>query len=88
VTDAHYSIVTAIFTVGGLCGSLASSYVVQRVGLAGGITWSGWTNLAAALIMGLSWHWTVLGSGRYVSGKFCIQPFAMRAEGVVLRAAG
>ena len=69
VTDAHYSIITAVCTIGGLCGSLGSSYVVQRVGLAGGIAWSGWSNLASALIMALSWHWVMLGFGRYVN--FC-----------------
>lgn len=68
ITSSRYSIVTAIFTIGGLCGSLGSSYVTQRSGLHGGILLTGYLNLAAALLMALSYSWLWLALGRFVAG--------------------
>lgn len=60
----RYSVVTAAFTVGGLAGSLGSSWVVYREGLKGGIVWTGYLNLIGVFLMGWSWNWGMLGVGR------------------------
>jgi MFS family permease len=62
----QYSVVTAVFTVGGLCGSLLSSGVTRRVGLQRAIALTGWLNAVGAVIMGLSVHWLMLAAGRCV----------------------
>jgi SP family facilitated glucose transporter-like MFS transporter 3 len=63
--DANlYGLVTAIFTVGGLVGSLGSSWVVQKEGVKGGILWSGYLNVVGVLGMGIAPHWIILASGR------------------------
>ena len=69
--DANrYSLVTAIFTVGGLAGSLASSWLVQKKGLKGGLVYVAWMNVLGVLLMTLSPNWIVLALGRYVpSGR-------------------
>jgi len=59
-----YGLVTAIFTVGGLVGSLGSSWVVQKEGVKGGILWSGYLNVVGVLGMGIAPHWIILASGR------------------------
>ena len=61
-----YSLVTAIFTVGGLVGSLSSSWVVQTLGVKGGILSAGYLNLLAVLPMSLAGHWRYLATGRCV----------------------
>ncbi|WWD04751.1 hypothetical protein V865_002822 [Kwoniella europaea PYCC6329] len=63
-----YSIVTAIFTVGGLVGSLMSSWVVEREGIKGGIAWTGYLNLVGVLGMGIAPHWLLLALGRLIVG--------------------
>lgn len=63
--DANrYSLVTAIFTVGGLAGSLGSSWLVQKKGLKGGLVYVAWMNVLGVLLMTLSPNWIVLALGR------------------------
>lgn len=63
--DANrYSLVTAIFTVGGLVGSLGSSWLVQKQGLKGGLVYVGWMNVLGVVLMALSPNWLVLALGR------------------------
>ncbi|WVQ80530.1 hypothetical protein IAT38_002635 [Cryptococcus sp. DSM 104549] len=66
--ESTYGLVTAVFTVGGLLGSLASSWVVKKQGLKGGIAWTGWINLLGSACMGVAPHWVVLAFGRLVVG--------------------
>ena len=61
-----YGLVTAIFTVGGLVGSLGSSWIVQMEGLKGGLLWSGYLNIIGVLGMSIAPHWMVLAAGRCV----------------------
>ena len=68
LTSFLYSLITASYTVGGLLGSLGSSWVVRRQGLNGGITSTGWANLAGAIVMAVAPHWAILAFGRFVSG--------------------
>lgn len=68
LTEPLYSLATAMFTIGGLLGSVYSSRVIARRGMIGAIKVSGMLNLAAALLMGLAPHWTLLVLGRLFSG--------------------
>ncbi|WVQ96838.1 hypothetical protein IAU59_003945 [Kwoniella sp. CBS 9459] len=63
-----YGLVTAIFTVGGLIGSLISSWIVEKEGIKGGIAWTGYLNLIGVLGMGIAPHWVLLALGRFTSG--------------------
>ncbi|OCF30610.1 vacuolar membrane protein [Kwoniella heveanensis BCC8398] len=63
-----YGLVTAIFTVGGLVGSLISSWVVEKEGIKGGIAWTGYLNLIGVLGMGIAPHWILLALGRFTVG--------------------
>ncbi|WRT67675.1 uncharacterized protein IL334_004647 [Kwoniella shivajii] len=63
-----YSVVTAIFTVGGLIGSLASSWIVEKEGIKGGIALTGYLNLMGVLGMGIAPHWILLALGRLLVG--------------------
>lgn len=63
--DANrYSFVTAVFTVGGLLGSLSSSWLVHKQGLKGGLVWVAWMNVFGVASMALAPHWLVLALGR------------------------
>ncbi|WWC70652.1 uncharacterized protein I206_104603 [Kwoniella pini CBS 10737] len=64
----RYSIVTAIFTIGGLVGSLGSSWVVEKEGIKGGLSWTGYLNLIGVLGMSIAPHWYLLALGRFVVG--------------------
>ena len=66
IDQKTYGLITAIYTVGGLAGSLISSVVVKQSGVKRGITLTGWLNLAGAAIMTLATHWTLLCLGRWV----------------------
>nr|ODN95410.1 vacuolar membrane protein [Cryptococcus depauperatus CBS 7855] len=68
MSEAIYGFVTAIFTVGGLLGSLSSSSITSRYSLKGSILLTGYVNLVGSLLMTLSPHWAVLALGRLVSG--------------------
>ncbi|WVR06252.1 hypothetical protein IAU60_003282 [Kwoniella sp. DSM 27419] len=63
-----YGLVTAVFTVGGLLGSLISSWVVEKEGIKGGIAWTGYLNLIGVLGMSMAPHWALLALGRFVAG--------------------
>jgi SP family facilitated glucose transporter-like MFS transporter 3 len=56
--------VTAVFTVGGLIGSLSSSWLVEKHGLKGGLVWVGWLNILGVGMMALAPSWIVLALGR------------------------
>ena len=60
----HYGLVTAVYTVGGLLGSLGSAWLVSRQGVKGSITWTGWLNVLGAALMTFAPQWIVLGLGR------------------------
>jgi SP family facilitated glucose transporter-like MFS transporter 3 len=62
--DQKYSLVTAVFTVGGLAGSLGSSWLVERQGLKGGLVWVAWMNLVGVALMAFAPSWLVLAVGR------------------------
>jgi predicted MFS family arabinose efflux permease len=63
--DQHrYGLVTAVYTVGGLAGSLISSRVVEREGIKGGLLWTGYINLFGVVCMTLATHWMMLAFGR------------------------
>jgi SP family facilitated glucose transporter-like MFS transporter 3 len=64
ITDGIYSLVTAVFTVGGLIGSLSSSWLVEKQGLKGGLVWVGWLNMLGVGMMALAPSWIVLALGR------------------------
>jgi len=65
--DSHrYSVVTAIYTAGGLLGSLGSSWLVGRDGVKGGLVWAAWLDLFAVIGMTMAPHWMVLAVGRCV----------------------
>lgn len=65
--DANrYSLVTAIFTVGGLGGSLGSSWLVQKKGLKGGLVYVAWMNVLGVALMAFSPNWLILTLGRCV----------------------
>ncbi|WWD18368.1 hypothetical protein CI109_102818 [Kwoniella shandongensis] len=63
-----YGLITAIFTIGGLIGSLSSSWMVEKEGLKGGLAWTGYLNLIGVLGMGIAPHWVVLAGGRFITG--------------------
>jgi len=66
ITSNRYSIITAIFTVGGLFGALATAKVISRFGMYGSIWLTGTINLAGSGLMALSAHWVMLLVGRSV----------------------
>jgi MFS family permease len=68
LTPALYSLATAIFTVGGLVGSLFSAMVIERTGMLGAVKLTGWINVLSSVAMTLSPHWTVLVVGRFGGG--------------------
>lgn len=71
ISSLKYSAITAVFTMGGLLGSTMSDRVVKLEGVAGGIAWTAWLNLAGAMCMAAAPHWLVLGLGRFISGVAC-----------------
>lgn len=60
----RYGLVTAIFTAGGLVGSLMSGYVIHHEGIKGGIAWTGYLNLIGVLAMTMAPTWIILAVGR------------------------
>ncbi|ORX40195.1 vacuolar membrane protein [Kockovaella imperatae] len=68
ITIYRYGLITALFTVGGLVGSLASSWLVQSRGVKGGITITAWLNVVGALAMAFAPNWIVLALGRFIVG--------------------
>lgn len=68
LSESLYAFTTAIFTVGGLLGSLSNPWIVSKYGLKGGISLTGWINLFGATAMTLAPHWIILAAGRFVTG--------------------
>ncbi|OXH33653.1 vacuolar membrane protein [Cryptococcus neoformans] len=68
LSEPLYAFTTAIFTVGGLLGSLSNPWIVSKYGLKGGISLTGWINLFGASAMAFAPHWVILAAGRLVAG--------------------
>jgi SP family facilitated glucose transporter-like MFS transporter 3 len=66
IDSDKYGFVTAIYTVGGLVGSLISSWMVEHHGVKGGLTWTAYLNLFGAIVMTMATRWWILAFGRYV----------------------
>lgn len=78
LTSTLYSTATAIFTLGGLAGSILSAPLIRHykarstsdddagVGEVAIIRLTGWVNLAGSLMMTFSVHWIMLVIGRWV----------------------
>lgn len=64
MSDLVFSVVTAIFTVGGLAGSLGANIVMERWGRKGAVRISAQFVAVGAGLMGLSGSVFVLGLGR------------------------
>lgn len=65
LTDAAFSVVTAIFTVGGLSGSLVANIFSEKWGRRGASRISALFFLVGSCIMGLASSYTALLFGRY-----------------------
>jgi MFS family permease len=65
MSDFTFSVVTAIFTVGGLIGSLVANIIMDRWGRKGAIRISAAFLAAGAGLMGISGSVGMLGLGRY-----------------------
>lgn len=50
--------------MGGLIGSLSSSWLVEKQGLKGGLVWVGWLNIGGVAMMALAPSWIILAIGR------------------------
>lgn len=65
ISTERYGFVTAIYTVGGLIGSLGSSWLINRYGITKGITFTAYINLLGTTTMTLSTTWERLAFGRW-----------------------
>ncbi|KAJ9120194.1 hypothetical protein QFC22_003094 [Naganishia vaughanmartiniae] len=68
IDSQRYSAATAIFTVGGLIGSILSARAMDKVGVIGCIKLTGLLNVIGSVIMFAAPHWVVLVAGRVVAG--------------------
>ncbi|GLB35157.1 putative major facilitator superfamily, sugar transporter (TC 2.A.1.1) family protein [Lyophyllum shimeji] len=68
MSDFTFSVVTSIFTVGGLAGSLGANLVMDRWGRKGATTISASLIAAGAGLMGVSVSVGLLGFGRFLVG--------------------
>lgn len=64
INQHRYGLITAIYTVGGLVGSLASSKVVEKQGIKGGLLLSSYINLLGVIIMTSATHWNRVAARR------------------------
>lgn len=64
IDSSRYSAATAIFTLGGLAGSLMSSKVSERVQAIGSIKVTGLLNVVGSVMMFAAPHWLVVLAGR------------------------
>ncbi|KAI5453753.1 Bifunctional purine biosynthesis protein PurH [Naganishia albida] len=67
-TSTRYSAATAVFTLGGLMGSIMSSPVTRRLKPTGSIKVTGLLNVVGSLMMSAAPHWLVVLAGRIVVG--------------------
>lgn len=65
MSDFSFSVVTAVFTVGGLAGSLVANLVMDRWGRKGAARASALLVSVGAGMMGISGSIGLLGLGRY-----------------------
>ncbi|KAL7423213.1 Bifunctional purine biosynthesis protein PurH [Cryptotrichosporon argae] len=68
IDDATYGAVTALFSVGGLVGSVLGGWVTHEVGAKGGLQTAAWAGLAGGIIMATAPMWEVLAFGRFLAG--------------------
>lgn len=68
MSDTAFSAVTAIFTLGGLCGSLVASVIMDRWGRWGATNASALCNFLGAFLMGVASSTSSLAFGRYLVG--------------------
>jgi hypothetical protein len=64
MSDFTFSVVTSVFTVGGLMGSMVASLAMERWGRKGASKISAFLTACGAAIMGLSTSVYALGFGR------------------------
>lgn len=65
MSDATFSLVTSLFTVGGLLGSLSANLVMDRYGRKGASRFSALFNIAGAAISGLAPSVAPMALGRF-----------------------
>ncbi|KAI9567252.1 general substrate transporter [Boletus coccyginus] len=68
MSDATFSFVTSMFTVGGLLGSLSANLVMDRYGRKGASCFSAMFNTAGAVISSLAPSVTLMALGRFLVG--------------------
>ncbi|KAJ9094378.1 hypothetical protein QFC19_007987 [Naganishia cerealis] len=68
IDSSRYSAATAVFTIGGLVGSILSARATGKVGVIGSIKITGLLNAIGSLVMFAAPHWTVVLVGRIVAG--------------------
>ncbi|KAH0584099.1 hypothetical protein H2248_009670 [Termitomyces sp. 'cryptogamus'] len=68
MSELTFSVITAIFTIGGLAGSLLANLVMDRWGRKGATTISALLTSVGTGLMGISTSVGVLGFGRFVIG--------------------
>ncbi|KAN0075282.1 General substrate transporter [Tylopilus felleus] len=79
MSDATFSLVTSLFTVGGLLGSLSANLVMDRYGRKGASRFSALFNIAGAAISGLAPSVAPMALGRFLVGVaagigICVSP--------------
>ena len=74
MSDATFSVVTSVYTVGGLLGSLVANVVMDRWGRKGAVRASAVMFVVGSAIMGISASLSPLILGRYVLSRgICTQ---------------
>ncbi|KAI6109962.1 general substrate transporter [Pisolithus sp. B1] len=68
MSDATFSLVTSLFTVGGLCGSLFANIAMDRYGRKGATRLSSVCNAAGALLSAVAASVTAIAVGRFLVG--------------------
>ncbi|KAI6036783.1 general substrate transporter, partial [Pisolithus microcarpus] len=68
MSDATFSLVTSLFTVGGLCGSLSANIAMDRYGRKGATRISSVCNAAGALLSAVAASVTAIAVGRFLVG--------------------
>ncbi|KAI6043128.1 general substrate transporter [Pisolithus marmoratus] len=68
MSDATFSLVTSLFTVGGLCGSLLANIAMDRHGRKGATRISSVCNAVGALLSAMAASVTAIAVGRFVVG--------------------
>ncbi|KAG8904708.1 hypothetical protein FRB99_001294, partial [Tulasnella sp. 403] len=79
MSNATFGLVTSVFTIGGLFGSLASNYLMNRFGRKGAAKFNAGFILVGSVLMALAWSSGSLMFGRFVVGigagiAMCVGP--------------